>query len=211
MVDFVAPDNDCLRYVKTPVEHAIAAVESSFNPFAIGIVGAALARQPRNKAEAVATAMVLKAQGYNYSMGCRQVNQANLSKYGLDLDTVFDPAKNSAAGSAIYDECRNRAVAKFGDGNSVTKAALSCYYSGNFDRGQQTEGNSLSYADKVLTQLPGGAKQEVALAIPVMTAKGKKISHRPDSKTAVFGAADQTVTQQSDQKEVGSWDVFKEF
>lgn len=211
MVDFIVPDNDCLRYVKAPIEHAIVVVESSFNPFAIGVVGAALARQPRNKAEAVATAMALKAQGYNYSMGCRQVNQANLSKYGLDLDTVFDPVKNSAAGSAIYDECRTRAVAKFGDGNSATKAALSCYYSGNFVRGQQKEGNSPSYADKVLTKLPGGAKQEVALAIPVVTVKAKKPSHQTDSKTAVPGAADQAVTQQSDQKQAASWDVFKEF
>lgn len=206
-----ALDNDCQRYVKAPIEHAIVVVESSFNPFAIGVVGGALARQPRNKAEAVATALALKAQGYNYSMGCRQVNQANLAKYGLDLDTVFDPLKNSMAGSAIYDECRTRAVAKFGDGISATRAALSCYCSGNFTRCQQKEGNSISYVDKVLTNMPGGAKQEVSLAIPVVTAKAKKPSHQLDSKPAVLGAVDQVVTQQFDQKQAASWDVFKDF
>jgi len=211
MVNFVATDNDCLRYVKAPIEHGIVVVESSFNPFAIGVVGASLARQPRNKAEAVATALALKAQGYNYSMGCRQVNQSNLAKYGLSLDTVFDPLKNSMAGSAIYDECRTRAVAKFGDGIYATRAALSCYCSGNFTRCQQKEGNSISYVDKVLTNTPGGAKQEVALAIPVVKPKAKKPSPPQDAKPAAEGDADQVATQQPDQKQAASWDVFKEF
>lgn len=210
MADFAALDNDCLRYVKAPVEHAIVAVESSFNPFAIGVVGASLVRQPRNKAEAVATALALKAQGYNYSMGCRQVNQANLAKYGLNHETVFDPLKNSAAGSAIYDECRTRAVAKFGEGISATRAALSCYCSGDFTRCQQKEGNSISYVDKVLTNLPGGAKPEVAFAIPVVTVKGKKPSHQPDNKPAVEGAPAQALAQQPDTKKA-SWDVFNDF
>lgn len=211
MAAFIAPDNDCLRYAKAPVEHAIVVVESSFNPFAIGVVGGTLARQPRNKAEAVATALALKAQGYNFSMGCRQVNQANLVKYGLDLDSVFDPLKNSSVGSAIYDECRTRAVAKFGDRNLATKAALSCYYSGNFNRGQQKEGNSPSYADKVLDSLPPGAKPEAALAIPLVAVKGKKSNHSTGNKLATSGTAEQALIQQSDQKQVANWDVFNDF
>jgi type IV secretion system protein VirB1 len=210
MADFIAPDNDCLRYVKAPVEHAIVVVESSFNPFAIGVVGGALARQPRNKAEAVATAIALKAQGYNFSMGCRQVNQANLVKYGLNLDSVFDPLKNSAVGSAIYDECRIRATAKFGDSHLATKAALSCYYSGNFNRGQQKEGNSPSYADKVLGSLPESAQQEMALAIPVIAVKNRKSNHQAN-KLAIPATAERALIQQTDQKQAASWDVFKDF
>lgn len=211
MADFIAPDNDCLRYVKAPVEHAIVVVESAFNPFAIGVVGGALARQPRNKAEAVATAFALKTQGYNFSMGCRQVNQANLVKYGLDLDSVFDPLKNSSVGSAIYDECRTRAVAKFGDSNLATKAALSCYYSGNFNRGQQKEGNSPSYVDKVLGNLPAGTKHEVALAIPVTAIKAKKSNHQLDNKLATSVPEEQALIQQTDQEQAASWDVFNDF
>ena len=211
MVDFVASDNDCLRYVKAPIEHGIVAAESSFNPYAIGVVGTSLVRQPRNKAEAVATALALKAQGYDYSMGCRQVNQSNLAKYGLSLDTVFDPLKNSMAGSAIYDDCFTRAVAKFGDGVSATRAALSCYCSGNFTRCQRKEGNSISYVDKVLTNMPGGAKPEVALAIPVLNPKAQKARPPFDAKPATTGDADQAATRQPDQKKAASWDVFKEF
>jgi len=211
MVDFVAPDNDCLRYVKAPIEHGIIVVESSFNPFAIGVVGGALVRQPRSKAEAVATVLALKAKGYNYSMGCRQVNQANLAKYGLTLDTVFDPLQNSIAGSAIYDDCSTRAVAKYGDGISATRAALSCYCSGNFTRCQQKEGNSISYVDKVLSNTPGGAKQEVALAIPLVKSRAIKLSPQQEVKSASAGNADPTAIQSSDQKQAATWDVLKDF
>lgn len=204
-------DNDCLRYVKAPLEHRIVVTESSFNPFAIGVVGARLERQPRNKAEAVATALALRAQGYNYSMGCRQVNQSNLAKYGLDYDSVFDAAKNSQAGNAIYNECHQRAVARFGEGESATKAALSCYYSGNFTRGLQKEGNSPSYVDKVLGTQPVGAKGNTALAIPVVARKPVKAKQLPDHPPAATGDADSEVPQQADLKKAASWDVFNEF
>lgn len=213
MADFNAPDNDCLRHAQTPIAQAIARVESSFNPFAIGVVGGALARQPRNKAEAVATALALKAGGWNYSMGCRQVNQSNLAKYGLDHESVFDPVKNAKAGDDIHNECFTRAVARYGIGDLSTRAGLSCYYSGNFTRGQQKEGNKPSYVDKVLASLPSGSAPQVGLAIPVVP-KGKS-KRQPEWKQSSTGAADfrggenVAATQQAEAKRP-SWDVFNE-
>lgn len=209
MADLPALDNDCMRYARAPIERAVVAIESAFNPFAIGVVNGRLARQPRTKEEAVATALSLKAKGYNYSMGCRQVNHANLVKYGLDHESVFDPLKNSLVGSAIYEECRTRAAAKFGDRNSVIRAALSCYYSGSFTRGQQKEGNSPSYAEKVLGNISGGAKP--SLAIPVVAFKGTKPRDQSENKPAATGAAGQALAQQIDQQQRASWDVFKDF
>jgi type IV secretion system protein VirB1 len=213
MADFVAPDNECLRYAQAPIAQAMTFVESTFNPYAIGVVGGALVRQPRNKPEAVATALALKAAGWNYSMGCRQVNQSNLAKYGLDHNSVFDPRQNAMAGSAIYDECRTRAVAKFGEGDSSTRAALSCYYSGNFTRGQQKEGNKASYVDKVLASLPSGSTPQVGLAIPVVP-KGKS-KRQPEGKHTSTGAADfrggeNVATTQPAEAKRPSWDVFNE-
>jgi type IV secretion system protein VirB1 len=207
MADLPALENDCVRHARAPIEQAVLRVESSANPYAIGVVKGRLAWQPRTKEEAVATARSLKAQGFNFSMGCRQVNLANLNKYGLDLVSVFDPAKNSLVGNAIYDECGERAVAKFGPGVQATKAALSCYYSGNFTRGQQKEGNAPSYADKVLSNLPTGAKA-LSQAIPVVVIKGKKPKHQANDTP---GAGEVAVAQQAEQKQTASWDVFKEF
>lgn len=70
--------------VPASVMRHVVEVESGANPFAIGVVGGRLARQPKNLDEAVATARMLEAKGYNFSVGIAQVNRANLDKQGLD-------------------------------------------------------------------------------------------------------------------------------
>jgi len=208
MTDFLPP-NDCMRYATAPIERAVVAVESSFNPYAIGVVGGRLERQPRSKQEAIATVLNLKALGYNYSMGCRQVNQANLDKYGLTHETVFDPQKNALVGSSIYDECRNRAITKLGDGITATKAALSCYYSGNFKTGQTKEGGKPSYVEKVLAQLEPDGFKALVQPIPVIpTAHRKK---PPQDTPAPKKSVDGSNAADNEGPRSATWDVFKEF
>lgn len=110
------------------MEHVVR-VESSFNPYAIGVVGARLARQPRSLEEAVATASRLERDGYNFSLGLAQVNRHNLANQGLtSYEAAFAPCPNLAAGARILADCHVRA------GGDWSKA-FSCYYSGNFVRG----------------------------------------------------------------------------
>lgn len=100
-------------------------VESGGRPFAIGVVGGRLARQPENLDEALATVKMLESAGYDYSVGLTQVNRANLTRYGLDTPAkAFDPCLNTAAGAHILATCRVRS------GNDWGKA-FSCYYAGN--------------------------------------------------------------------------------
>jgi type IV secretion system protein VirB1 len=104
-------------------------VESSYNPYAIGVVNGQLVRQPQNLDEARATAQMLEEKGYNFSVGVAQVNRANLLKYGLDTyEKAFDACSNVAAGSRILAECYNSSGGDWGK-------AFSCYYSGNFVTG----------------------------------------------------------------------------
>ncbi|GJJ05685.1 hypothetical protein RugamoR64_62230 [Duganella rhizosphaerae] len=208
MADYLPP-NDCMRYAAAPIERALVAVESSFNPYAIGVVGGRLDRQPRNKQEAVATALSLKSLGYNYSMGCRQVNQANLAKYGLTHETVFDPQKNALAGSSIFDECHNRAVAKLGDGISATKAALSCYYSGNFSTGQAKEGNKPSYVDKVLAHLEPDGFKAVVQPVPVAAKTARKTPPQGGPAAKQSDAVSNPAVNEGPR--TATWDVFQEF
>ena len=84
---------------------ALVRVESGFNPFAIGVVGGQLSRQPQNLAEAIATAKELDRLGYNYSVSLAQVNKGNFKKYGLTIDTAFDPCLNLKTGSQILQGC----------------------------------------------------------------------------------------------------------
>ncbi|MDO9253364.1 MAG: lytic transglycosylase domain-containing protein [Hydrogenophaga sp.] len=103
-------------------------VESSRNPFAIGVVGGYLASQPKNLVEALAAVRQLKEEGYNFSVGIAQVNRYNLAKYGLNTYAeAFDVCSNLKAGSRILRECYDRA--------QDWGKAFSCYYSGNFATG----------------------------------------------------------------------------
>lgn len=146
----------CAHGVAPSTMAAIVAVESSRNPYAIGVVGGRLQRQPQSLAEAVATARELERQGRNYSVGLAQVNRANFRAQGLTIETAFDPCQNLRAGAAILRECYNRAGQGGGQDDARLRAALSCYYSGNFTRGQRPDKpGELSYVDKVVAAATG--------------------------------------------------------
>ncbi|MGK7247425.1 transglycosylase SLT domain-containing protein [Buttiauxella agrestis] len=61
----VAPDT-LARIVKT---------ESGFNPWAIGVVGKPLKRQPQTKEEAIAAVRQLDKDSANFSIGLAQINR----------------------------------------------------------------------------------------------------------------------------------------
>lgn len=100
----------CAPAVHPATALALTAVESSFNPHAIGVVGGVLARQPRSVAEALATARQLQKQGWNFSVGLAQINVHNLARLGLSIATVLDPCENLKAMQAILVECFDRAA-----------------------------------------------------------------------------------------------------
>jgi type IV secretion system protein VirB1 len=136
--------------VPTQVMHHVVRVESSFNPYAIGVVGGRLARQPKNLPEALSTVRLLESRGYNFSLGLAQVNRYNLKKYGLDsYERAFEPCANLVAGSQILAECFRRSSADWGK-------SFSCYYSGNF-----TTGFRHGYVQKIYASMRQGRDIEV--------------------------------------------------
>lgn len=133
--DFGTLSRACAPNIHKDTMAALVSVESSFNPFAIGVVKGKLSRQPKNIKEALTVVGELEGQGMNYSLGLSQVNKHNLQKYGLNAASAFDPCKNLIAGSKILSECYHRARGNGLDDQSAVRAALSCYYSGNFTTG----------------------------------------------------------------------------
>ena len=128
----------CAPQVHLTTAHALVAVESAFNPWAIGVVGGSLQRQPRHRTEAMATAQALQATGRNFSVGLGQINLGNFQRLGLTLESAFEPCTNLAAMQAVLSECFERARRKSpsrSGGQVALRAALSCYYSGNFSTG----------------------------------------------------------------------------
>jgi len=160
---------------------AIVRVESGFNPFAIGIVGGALVRQPTHLAEAVATTRALRQGGLNFSFGLAQVNKAHFDRLGWGADgrDGFEPCANLQAAAQIFERCHSSALKKGYPATqtdsdqatyTATHAALSCYYSGDHVRGAY-----LGYVARVTADhatppvapdmhLPGKPKPSRALA-----------------------------------------------
>lgn len=129
----------CAPQVHTDTATALVRVESSFNPWAIGVVGGVLERQPRSRREALATAKALQAGRWIFSVGLGQINVANFERLGLTLESAFDACTNLAAMQSVLAECFERAsqpTPAVGSQGAL-RQALSCYYSGNFTTGFQ--------------------------------------------------------------------------
>lgn len=128
----------CAPQVHPTTAHALVSVESAFNPWAIGVVGGALRRQPNNWDEALATAHQLMRDGRNFSVGLGQINVGNFRRLGLNTSSAFDPCQNLSAMQSVLTECFDRAgLSEIGANTrqSALRRALSCYYSGNFSTG----------------------------------------------------------------------------
>lgn len=134
---FLALALACAPQVHAETARALVSVESAFNPWAIGVVGGALLRQPRNRAEALATAKALKDGGWNFSVGLGQINVGNFDRLGLTVESAFEPCTNLAAMQTVLGECFDRAngAASKAVDQVALRQALSCYYSGNFATG----------------------------------------------------------------------------
>ena len=128
---FLALASVCAPLVHPGTARAIAQVESSLNPNAIGIVRGLLERQPRNAKEAVATANALKDEGWNFSVGLTQINLHNLARLQLSLETAFEPCANLNAMQRLLRECEARVGVATDDAQRNLRRALSCYYSGD--------------------------------------------------------------------------------
>lgn len=176
MLDFLALATECAPTVAPQTMAAVVSVESTFNPYAIGVVGGRLARQPDNKDEAIATAKQLAADGWNFSLGVAQVNRHNLPKYNIGYAEAFDPCKNMQVGSKILEDCYIRASKLMHDPQAALQASFSCYYSGNFTRGfKPDKAGEPSYVEKVLASAGTETQAQAIQVVPsIKTTNGVK-------------------------------------
>ena len=155
-MDFAQLALTCAPSVNAELLAAIVRVESGFNPYAIGIVGDALTRQPGSLTEAVATAQALARDGFNFSIGLAQVNRTHFDRLSWSIDgrAGFEPCTNLRAAAEIFQRCRASALKKGYPATptssdpptyTATHAALSCYYAGDHLRGAR-----LGYVARVL-------------------------------------------------------------
>lgn len=142
----VAPDT-LSRIVKT---------ESGFNPWAIGVVGKPLKRQPQNKEEALAAVKQLVKEKANFSIGLGQINRQYFD--ADNAEAVFSPCTNLKMSSDLLKDCYVRALKGSADEQQALLKTFSCYYSGNYTRGFVKENNGTSYVDRVVAVNTTGIK-----------------------------------------------------
>ena len=194
MIDLAVLVLSCAPLVAQDTARALIQVESGGNPFAIGVVGGALVRQPANLPEAVATVVALEAAGWNYSVGLGQINKRNFQRFGLNPQTAFEPCANLNAMQGILGECFSRASRRAST-QTALRDAFSCYYSGNFQTGHQH-----GYVSKVLAAWStrakpdgGASKSTVAGLVPSQNKqpKGNFPLFTPVSKASTNPGASQ--------------------
>lgn len=173
--------------VPSEVMHHVVRVESSYNPYAIGVVGGRLVRQPKNLPEALATVRMLEGRGFNFSIGLAQVNRYNLDKYGLDsYEKAFEPCANLTAGSKILAECYRRANGDWGK-------SFSCYYSGNFSTGFRQ-----GYVQKIYASVRQGREVDAGPSSPAIEVVGRAARRTvPVSRHPLYDGAPPSTEQSS--------------
>ncbi|HTH73397.1 MAG TPA: lytic transglycosylase domain-containing protein [Trinickia sp.] len=154
--DFLALATQCAPKVEAHTLAALVSVESGYNPYAIGVVGAHLVRQPTSLDEALATVANLTRLGYNFSLGLGQVNRYNLARFGETTTSIFDACANLRVAASILAECFARATRLEADEQYALRKALSCYYSGNF-----STGFTAGYVERVVAHATEDGHHEV--------------------------------------------------
>lgn len=190
--------------VPREIMHHIVQVESSRNPYAIGVVGGRLVRQPRTLEEALATAQALERGGFNFPVGLAQVNRYNLSKYGLaSYAQAVQVCPNLQVGARILAECYQR--------HRDWGKSFSCYYSGNpvtgFRHGYvQKVFASIAKASGTRNTAPGNTESRIAVVtepsrrtVPVAHYPLRSPSSRVDVRVSRIAA--DIVADDSDARE----------
>jgi type IV secretion system protein VirB1 len=118
----------CAPLVSPTVMKGIAMEESRGNPYAIYDSGGKRSLFPATRAEAIREAKRLRAAGIRIDAGLVQINSANWDWLGLDVETVFDPCTNLAAGETVL-------LGAYTMTPYTLDAAISRYNSGDAKRG----------------------------------------------------------------------------
>lgn len=141
----------------------IVKTESSFNPWAIGVVGKPLPHQPQNLDEAVKAVKALVEEGADFSIGLGQINRQHFD-VGKP-ERVFDPCTNLRMTAVVLQACYSKASKSEPDQQAALQQAISCYYSGNLKRGfvPERQFGGTSHVQRVLANADGSTVTVPAL------------------------------------------------
>ena len=192
---FLALAMQCAPSIHPATLTPIVKTESSFNPWAIGVVGGALPRQPQSLDEAVLTVKKLVGEGANFSIGLGQINRQHFDV--SQPETMFEPCTNLRMTAQLLQDCYTAAAEADPDPQGALRKAISCYYSGNLTRGFQAEAafGGSSHVQRVLANAD--------ISVPALEGGAQPAQSRLQRATAEPVTAVQPVYE--------SWDVLRQY
>ena len=140
----------CAPNIHPKTLYSVVKTESSFNPYAVAVVGAPLARQPQSLAEALEVVGELIKQDRNFSVGLGQINRVNFDP--KEVADLFEPCNNLKMASKILENCHERYRKGADSEQQAIQKSISCYYSNNPVTGFKPEPqfNNTSHVQRVL-------------------------------------------------------------
>ena len=185
----------CAPTVHPKTMYSIVKTESSLNPYAIGVVGKPLQRQPQSLPEALGVVDELIKADRNFSVGLGQINRYNFDT--RKPAQVFEPCNNLNMAAQLLVACHNQVKQKGDTSQQTVLKAVSCYYSGKPDRGfkLEPEFNNTSHVQRVL------ASAETYQVGAIETGSGNNTM--PSAVPVSPGPAVQAV--------YSSWDVLRQY
>lgn len=153
---FLTVAENCASSVSPGIMSGIVSVESRFHPYAIGVGGSnARSIYPSSKAEAIAVANQLIANGERFDAGIAQINIQNFDWLELTVAGAFDVCTNLTAAEKVLRDGYDRARASGQTKTDALRIAISTYNTGHSTRGVQN-----GYVGKVMQ----GAGNPVAVS-----------------------------------------------
>lgn len=176
-------------------------VESESNPYAIALVNSKEEiKQPKTEEEAVKLANDLEKRKIDFSAGLMQINKRNFKTLGLTNETVFNACNNIEAGTKILKLCYLKAqqADQSKDEQSLIRDAMSCYYSGNFTRGYQSEIKKTDKGEQKADSYIETVEKKIS-SNDYVVPRIKKMSSQDNTKSV------------NSTKKTASWDVYNDF
>ena len=145
MIDLPALYHELREAVHPETMGRVVRVESGGRVFAVNVnrrLGEAAApavRPPRTLDEAEVLALHWIGRGHTVDIGLGQVNSIHLTPMGLTVRQLFEPRTNLRAAATVLQVCyaRARRAGYAHGGRDAMTAALSCYNTGDMQRGVQ--------------------------------------------------------------------------
>jgi type IV secretion system protein VirB1 len=201
---FLALALQCAPSIHPATLTPIVKTESSFNPWAIGVVGRALPRQPQSLDEAVMAVKALVEQGADFSIGLGQINRQH-----FDVDKperVFDPCTNLRMTAVVLQACYSKASKSEPHHQAALQQAISCYYSGNLKRGfaPERQFGGTSHVQRVLANADGAT-----ITVPALEPGAER--NPPSAPAAPAAPAAPGIPVNAVPPTYQSWDVLRQY